>query len=466
MHAILSLPEMVTMEAALSRDAVRELARGVLDAIRLELVAGTLTGNREELTSLVLARLTHEVKRVTLPRLRRVINATGVVLHTNLGRAPLGDRVMADVTEACRGYATLEYNLEVGQRGHRDAIVGPVIAALVGAEDALIVNNCAAAVLLATTALAAQREVIVSRGELVEIGGGFRIPDVIVSCGATLVEVGTTNRTRAADYERALRPATGAILKIHRSNFAIVGFTEEADVRALSMIAKQAGIPLMEDLGSGAMVDTGAYGIAHERTARDAIADGVDLVMVSGDKLLGGPQAGIVLGGKTWIEKLRKHPLMRALRPGRLVTAALEATVRAYTEGRAERDVPAVAMLAEPLESVEKRAQQLCSLLQERTVELTVWVVPVEGRVGGGTLPTTLLRSWAVRVEANDVTMLERGLRFAPHPVVARILNGALFFDVRTIHPNEIESVVATIAWATKATVATGETAAGNDERE
>jgi L-seryl-tRNA(Ser) seleniumtransferase len=448
MHTILSLPEIGAMETALSRETIRDLARGVLDTLRLELVSGSLTGTREELTSLVLTRLTREVKRFTLPRLRRVINATGVVLHTNLGRAPLGDRVMADVTEACR-----------------DGIVGPVIAALVGAEDALIVNNCAAAVLLATTALAARREVIVSRGELVEIGGGFRIPEVIVSCGATLVEVGTTNRTRAADYERAVTPTTGAILKIHRSNFAIVGFTEEANVRTLSVMAKQSGVPLMEDLGSGAMVDTVAFGIAHERTARDAIADGVDLVMVSGDKLLGGPQAGIVLGGKEWIEKLRKHPLMRALRPGRLVTAALEATVRAYTEGRAERDVPAVAMLAEPLDSVEKRAQQLCALVQEHAVGLIASVVPVEGRVGGGTLPTTLLRSWAVRVEANDVTMLERGLRFAPHPVVARLVNGALFFDVRTVHPNEIETTVATIVWATKATVTPGEIV-GNDEQE
>ncbi len=446
-HALLSAPEARALEASLSRDAVRDLARGVLEGIREELQSGALRGDRDALTRVAVERLVERARDAGRPALRRVINATGVVLHTNLGRAPLGDRVLAEVVEACRGYATLEYDLAAGRRGHRDAAVAPLAARALGAEDVAVVNNCAAAVLVTATALAAGREVIVSRGELVEIGGGFRIPDVIASCGARLVEVGTTNRTRVADYERAITPATGAILKVHRSNFALTGFTEEAAPRDLVALGRARAVPVIEDLGSGALVDTSAFGAGRERTAREALADGVDAVMVSGDKLLGGPQAGLVAGRAEVVARVRRHPLMRALRPGRLVLAALEATLRAYVEGRAARDVAAVALLAQPAEAVEARAKAIAEGLSNDG-GARVRVARVEGRVGGGTLPTAALASWGVRVGGIDARVLERRLREHDPPVVARIEAGEVVLDARTLRDDEIDEVKRALARA------------------
>ena len=446
MHALLATPEARALASSRSHEALREVARAVLDALRADVLAGALTGDRDALTQVAAGRLAGATRDAERPRLRRVLNATGVVLHTNLGRAPLGDRVLADVTEACRGYATLEYDLDAGRRGHRDAVLGPLVAKVLGAEDAAVVNNCAAAVLLTATALAAGREVIVSRGELVEIGGGFRIPDVIAACGARLVEVGTTNRTRLADYERAITPATAAILKVHPSNFAITGFTEEAPVAALVGLGRARAIPVIEDLGSGALLDTASFGAGHERTAREALADGVDAVMVSGDKLLGGPQAGIIAGRAATVAAVRRHPLMRALRPGRLVMAALEATLRAYAEGRAERDVPSVAALAQPVEAVEARARAIAAGVAAAGV--TVRVAPVEGRVGGGTLPTAALRSWGVRVGAISATLLERQLRRQDPPVVARIDGAEVVLDARTLRDEDVHEVTRALSRA------------------
>ncbi len=446
MHAVLASAEAVRVEASLSREALRGLARESLDAIRSELLSGALQGDRDALVQIAVERVRAAAASATRPRLRRVLNATGVVLHTNLGRSPLGERVLAETVEACRGYATLEYDLDAGRRGHRDAVLTPLLSRVLGAEDAAVVNNCAAAVLLTATALAAGREVIVSRGELVEIGGGFRIPDVIASCGAKLVEVGTTNRTRVGDYERAITPATGAILKVHRSNFVVSGFTEEASAKALSSLGRARGVPVIEDLGSGAMVDTTRLGAERERSAREAIADGVDAVMVSGDKLLGGPQAGLIAGRAEVIAKVRRHPLMRALRPGRLVIAALEATLRAYAEGRAERDVASVAMLAQPLEAVEARAKAIAEGLSAGAARLAV--KEVEGRVGGGTLPATVLRSWGVHVSGIDVTVLEQRLRAHDPPVVSRIEGGEVILDARTLRDDEVGAVRSALAKA------------------
>gem|GEM_PF-99854 len=451
-HAVLASTEALALAASLSRDALRDLVRDVIDSLRDDLLAARITGSRDDLAREAAARLpAAAAARRRTPRLRRVINATGVVLHTNLGRAPLSDVVLAEVAEACRGYATLEYDLAAGRRGHRDALVAPLLAAVLGADDAAVVNNCAAAVLLAVTAFAQGREVLVSRGQLVEIGGGFRIPDVIASCGARLVEVGTTNRTRVADYERAITPQTAAILEVHRSNFALVGFTESADVAALAALSRARGLAMLEDLGSGAMVDTAAYGLPRERTARDAIADGVDLVMVSGDKLLGGPQAGILAGRSEAVAKVRRHPLMRALRPGRLVLAALEATMRAYAEGRATRDVAAVATLAQPEGVVEARARGLAAAVLKQLPDGSpgeVTVVRAEGQVGGGTLPTATVASWAVRVRGIDATTWERRLRAGDPPVVARIKDGALLLDARTIRDDEVLPAATAVAAA------------------
>ncbi|MEI8254479.1 MAG: L-seryl-tRNA(Sec) selenium transferase, partial [Deltaproteobacteria bacterium] len=282
-HALLDSPSGRALAAAMQHDAARDLVRRVLEALRREVLDGRAPADRDALSALAESRLGEEAIRARTPRLRRVINATGVVLHTNLGRAPLGAAVLDHVREVSQGYATLEYDLDAGRRGHRDRLVSASVAALLGAEDAIVVNNNAAAVLLAATALAAGRDVVVSRGELVEIGGGFRVPEIIATCGARLVEVGTTNRTHLDDYARAITPSTALILRVHRSNFALVGFTAEPTLAALCTLGAERGIPVLEDLGSGALVDTAAYGVAHEPTARESLAAGVALVMISGD---------------------------------------------------------------------------------------------------------------------------------------------------------------------------------------
>lgn len=467
-HAVLGAPEALALAPSLSHQALRTLVRAVLDELRTELLAGRLDADRALLLREARRRLPERARRHRLPRLRRVINATGVLLHTNLGRAPLSDAVLAEVLEACRGYAALEYDLAAGRRGHRDGVVAPTLADLLGAEDVAVVNNCAAAVLLAVTTFAQGREVLVSRGQLVEIGGGFRIPEVVASCGARLVEVGTTNRTRAMDFEQAITPHTAAILTVHRSNFALQGFTEDAPVTALAAIAHVHGLVLLEDLGSGAMVDTTAFGLPRERTIKDAIDDGVDLVMASGDKLFGGPQAGVLAGRTDIVARVRRHPLMRALRPGRLVLAALEATARAYADGRATDDVAVVAMLAQPEHVVEARARALARAIVERLpagAPGEVTVSRTEGRVGGGTLPLASVASWAVRVAGIDATMWERRLRAGDPPVVARVRDGTLVLDAKTLRDDEVTAAAAVVAAAWRSgEEGEGETA--DDERE
>jgi L-seryl-tRNA(Ser) seleniumtransferase len=435
-------------------DMARDLVRDVLDELRRDLLDGRAEPDRAALILRARSRLAAEARRAKTPRLRRVINATGVVLHTNLGRAPLGAYVLDHVRDVAQGYATLEYDLDAGRRGHRDRLVSSQIAALVGAEDALVVNNCAAAVLLVATALASGREVVVSRGELVEIGGGFRVPEIIAACGARLVEVGTTNRTRVGDYERAVTDATGMLLKVHRSNFDLVGFTAEADLPELAALARSRGLPLVHDLGSGAFVDTAAFGLPHEPTARDAITGGVDLVLTSGDKLLGGPQAGVVIGRRAFVDRLRAHPLARALRPGRLVLAALEATMRAYAEGAANERIPVVAMLGAGGDRLRTRAEGLAgeirSILAPRTIDIRV--TESEGRVGGGSMPSARLASWSVRVAlpvAGEIVALERALRTrCDPPVVARIEAGRLVLDVRTVSDDELPLLAGGLARA------------------
>lgn len=435
-------------------DAARDLVRRVLDALRREVLDGSAPADRAVLTFRAEARLADEAVRARTPRLRRVINATGVVLHTNLGRAPLGAAVLDRVREVSRGYATLEYDLDAGRRGHRDRLVAAPIAALLGAQDALVVNNNAAAVLLAATALAAGRDVIVSRGELVEIGGGFRVPEILATCGARLVEVGTTNRTRVEDYARAITASTALILRVHHSNFSIVGFTARPSLAALCALGEASGIPVIEDLGSGAIVNTAAFGLAHEPTARESLAVGVALVMTSGDKLLGGPQAGILAGRQSLVDTLRMHPLSRALRPGRLVLAALEATLRVYAEGREREDIPVVTMLAATDEVLHARAVALAAAIRATIApdDLELVVVPSEGRVGGGSMPTATLPSWAVKLRlatAGQLAALERGLRrLAEPPVIARIVDDALVLDVRTLFDEDLEPVARGLACA------------------
>src|SRR4051812_32602943 len=373
--------------------SVDELARTSDDPLAVEAARAVLTRAREQIRAGedpgdLAGQLSAELRTARAPRLRRVLNATGVIVHTNLGRAPLAAAALEQVVEAARGYSNLEYDLDAGGRGSRQTHVAELVRRLTGAEAALVVNNNAAAMMLALAALAEGREVLVSRGELIEIGDGFRIPDVLVRSGARLVEVGSTNRTRAADYERAIGPDTALLLRVHQSNFRVVGFTEQAPLDALARVAQAHGLPLVDDLGSGAFDS-----FEGEPSAREALAAGADLVCFSGDKLLGGPQAGIVVGRAELVERLRRHPLQRALRADKLTIAALEATLALYLDPeRARREIPVLRMLHEDAAAVRARAERLAAAVGGE-VEETV------ARVGGGALPLAELPSFAGAID-------------------------------------------------------------------
>jgi L-seryl-tRNA(Ser) seleniumtransferase len=412
--------------AAAPRPLAVAAARTALARAREEIRAGAEPGD-------VVERAVAELERSRRPRLRRVLNATGVVVHTNLGRAPLPEAALARVREIGGGYSNLEYELDGGTRGSRQDHLAHLLRSLTGAEAALVVNNNAAAVLLTLAALADGREVIVSRGELLEIGDGFRIPDVLARSGARLVEVGTTNRTRSADYERAIGPDTALLLRVHQSNFRLVGFTEQPALGELAAVARRHGIPLVDDLGSGALV-----ALEDEPTPGRSIGLGADVVCFSGDKLLGGPQAGIVVGRGELLERLGRHPLARALRADKLTLAALEGTLALYLDpAEAARDVPVLRMLAETAERVRARAERLAGLVGG-TVEETV------ARVGGGALPLRELRSFACAVEEE----LAAALRVGEPPVVAILRDGRTLLDCRTLTDAEVDEVAAAVTAA------------------
>src|SRR5215211_2575636 len=405
------------------RPLVLAAARAALERLREELATGFEPGD-------VVERVLDELDDLARPRLRRVLNATGVVVHTNLGRAPLPESALERLREIGLGYSNLEYSLEHGERGSRQDHVAAILHRLTGAEAALVVNNNAAAVLLALAALAEGREVLVSRGELIEIGDGFRIPDVLARSGAELREIGSTNRTRAADYERAIGPATAMLLRVHQSNFRVVGFTEQPSVAELAAVAQRHGLPLVDDLGSGVLVH-----LEGEPSAKQSLAAGADLVCFSGDKLLGGPQAGLVVGRAELVERLRRHPLQRALRADKLTLAALEGTLALYLEPeRALRDVPVLRMLNEPLETVRARAARLAQAVAGE-VEETV------ARVGGGALPLAELPSCACAVEEE----LAAPLRAGEPPVVGVVRDGRLLLDCRTLTDAEADEAAAAV---------------------
>jgi L-seryl-tRNA(Ser) seleniumtransferase len=363
-------------------------------------------------------------------RLRRTLNATGIVVHTNLGRAPLAETALERLVEIGRGYSNLEYDLAEGARGSRQAHLAGVLRRLTGAESSLVVNNNAAAVMLALAALAEGREVLVSRGELIEIGDGFRIPDVLARSGARLVEVGTTNRTRATDYQRAIGPETALLLRVHQSNFRLVGFTELPRLDELARVAHEHDLPLVDDLGSGVLAE-----LPGEPSARESLAAGADLVCFSGDKLLGGPQAGVVVGRADLVERLRRHPLQRALRADKLTLAALEGTLTLYLDPeRAARAVPVLRMLRESGDAIRARADRLASLAGGQ-------VAATVGRVGGGALPLAELPSFACAVEE---TLAQR-LRAAEPPVVGVVRDGRCLLDCLTLADEEIDEVAAAV---------------------
>ena len=420
--------------------SVDELARGSDDPLRVDAARAVLAAARDEIRAGLdpgdlRERLRGELERARRPSLRRVLNATGVIVHTNLGRAPLSEAALLRVHEVARGYSNLELDLSSGTRGSRQDHVASILRRLTGAEAALVVNNNAAAVLLALAALAEGREVIVSRGELIEIGDGFRIPDVLARSGARLVEVGTTNRTRAADYEQAVGPETALLLRVHQSNFRVVGFTEQPRVEELAAVALRHRLPLVDDLGSGALSASNSLLLADEPSARDALAAGADLVCFSGDKLLGGPQAGVVAGRADLVERLRRHPLQRALRADKLTLAALEGTLQLYLH--APEHIPVLGMLGEDVDTVRARAERLVAHAGGELEETVA-------RVGGGALPLAELPSFACAVEEELAARL-RG--FEP-PVVGIIRDGRLLLDCRTLRDDEVDDVARAVAAA------------------
>jgi len=420
------------------RAAVVRAARAAVEERRRAILAGDADPTVDD--EAVAAALAREER----PGLRRVINATGVVLHTNLGRAPLAAEAREALQAVAAGYSNLELDLESGRRGSRYAAVAPLLAGLCGAEAALVVNNNAAAVLLVLAALAAGKECIVSRGELVEIGGQFRIPDVMRMAGVKLVEVGTTNKTRLSDYAAAITDQTALLLKVHKSNFALVGFHEEVETRELAALGRERGIPVYGDLGSGCLVGLGEAGLPPEPTVGEAVAAGAAIVTFSGDKLLGGPQAGLVVGQRELIGRLERHPLIRALRIDKLSLAALEATLRMYRDGRAAQ-VPAIRMLTEAVGTVEARAQRLRDGLRARGVPCEV--VPVESQVGGGAMPLAAPPSAAVAI-GGEAALLHERLRRGDPAVVARIERERLLLDARTIEEGEVGLVVEAVTAA------------------
>jgi L-seryl-tRNA(Ser) seleniumtransferase len=400
-------------------ELVLAAARAALGRAREEIRAGF---EQEDLPGRAIA----ELDRLLAPRLRRVINGTGVVVHTNLGRAPLSEYALDRVREVGRGYSNLEYDLDAGARGSRQDHLATVLRDLTGAEAALVVNNNAAAVLLGLAAIAEGREVVVSRGELVEIGDGFRIPDVLTRSGARLIEVGTTNRTRLADYERAVREDTAAILRVHQSNFRIVGFAEQPVLKDLARLADRRGLVLVDDLGSGVLDELG-----DEPTVRGSLQAGAHLVTFSGDKLLGGPQAGIVVGRADLVERLRRHPLQRAVRADKLTLAALEGTLASYRRGE---ETPVMGMLEEPAEVVRARAERLAAATGGQVEESVA-------RAGGGALPLAEIRSYSCALEEE----LAAPLRSAEPPVVGIVRDGVLLLDCRTISDDEVHEVAEAI---------------------
>ncbi|HEY5493293.1 MAG TPA: L-seryl-tRNA(Sec) selenium transferase [Candidatus Anoxymicrobiaceae bacterium] len=417
------------------RQVITRVAREVTESLRTEILSGHPVAEEDLSMEKLELEVCAAAARLMRPSLVKVINATGVVLHTNLGRSPLSIDALDAVKEASGGYCNLEYDVGSGERGSRQQHVEELLRSLTGASAAYAVNNNAAAVLLVLTALARGREVIVSRGELVEIGDSFRLPDIMHQSGARLVEVGTTNRTRPSDYLNAIGPDTALIMKIHPSNFRIVGYSEDVSLAELVAIAGPQFIPVVEDMGSGSLVDLAPAGLPGEHTAAQSIEAGADLVTFSGDKLLGGPQAGIIVGSSDYVESVRRHPLARALRIDKMSVAALEATLRAYLDPeKAFRDVPALRMLSEPADAVRARARRLKRMLGAAG-ELTCEIVSEESRAGGGSLPLTGIPTWCLRLthSSRPAESLERELRAGEPPVLGRVKDDALLLDLRTV---------------------------------
>lgn len=425
------------------RTVIVESVREAIDHLRKEILSGNVSGlsDKEALMEEIVSAITEKKKRT----LRRVINATGVVLHTNLGRAQLSREAAAAVADIADNYSTLEYDLKKGARGSRHDIVESIVKKVTGAEAAMVVNNNAAATMIVLASMARGSEVVVSRGELVEIGGSFRIPEVMSESGAILREVGATNKTKVSDYEKAYDPEqTAAFMKVHTSNYRIIGFTEDVSLADMVALGREKGVPVIYDMGNGLMVDLERYGV-HEPTVMDALKAGPDVILFSGDKLLGGPQGGIIIGKKKYIDLMKKHPLARAFRVDKMTLAALEATFFQYLDPeKAMREIPTLAMITASADCIRDRGETLRQMLSEAFPEDRFELEAVQDQVGGGSAPANYLGGLAVSVYHEGITaeQLERKLRRAEIPVIARISHERVLFDVRCVRDDELTLVV------------------------
>ena len=442
---LLSDERLAPLIDAHSRNAVLDIIRHELAETRTAIAAGKAPPESDEIVAAI------EVRAGALGREwpRHVINATGVVLHTNLGRAPLSEEAINAMRRTAQGYGDLELNLDTGRRGSRQARISELVAQATGAEAALVVNNNASAIMLGLAAIASGKEVIVSRGEAVEIGGGFRIPDVLRQSGATLVEVGTTNRTYARDFEDAITENTGALLAVHASNFRVMGFTHAPEIRELVEIGARCDIPVLHDLGSGCLLDTRDFGMTHEPMPQESASAGVGLSFFSGDKLLGGPQAGIIAGGKALVDVVARHPLARAVRIDKLSIAGLAATLEHYIRGEALEKVPIWRMIAATPDEVKRRASTWT-----REIGEGVSLAKSESTIGGGSLPGETLPTWALAIDCQHFNggaeEVARRLRQADSPVLGRIESGRVLLDARTVLPGEDSALLEAVGQALK----------------
>jgi L-seryl-tRNA(Ser) seleniumtransferase len=441
---VLAAAEIQRLSQAHAHDLIVAAVRAELAELREQIRRGDGLDGASSLAGIA-ARVADRLGREMRPKLRPVINATGIVLHTNLGRSPIAEEAARAAHQAAHGYLNLELDLASGKRSSRQVAVREWICRLTGAESATAVNNNAAATVIVLRTVAMGKEVVISRGQLIEIGGSFRIPDIMAVSGAILREVGTTNITRLGDYERAIGPNTGALLQVHSSNYRISGFTKSVALADLAALGQKHKLPVIDDIGSGALLDFSRFGFQGEPVARDSIVAGADLVLFSGDKLLGGPQAGIIAGRKEWIQKIEKDPLMRAFRLDKMTLAALEATLRLYlNEERALREVPVLRMLGTPLEELRRRAEALAEQLRGLPGLASVRIGEDVAYVGGGSLPDQAMKSWVVEVEAAALSdeELARRLRLGTPAVMARLRDGKLVLDVRTIFESQQTQLV------------------------
>jgi L-seryl-tRNA(Ser) seleniumtransferase len=447
------LRHLPSVDRVLSEERLRQLEKGyphrlLSDVVRQELERGRLAiaaGQPCPTIEEIVVSVCQQVADLATPHPRPLINASGVILHTNLGRAPLSRETMEAMEAASRGYCDLEFDLESGRRGSRNVHIEPLLCQLTGAEAALVVNNNASAVLLALTALAKRKEVIVARGEAVQIGGGFRVPDVMRQSGAKLIEVGTTNCTYMADYEQAISPRSAALMRVHSSNFRLMGFTHFVALEELVTLGNRHELPLLDDIGSGCLLDTTDFGLAPEPTVSQSITAGASLVFSSGDKLMGGPQAGIIVGKKQYIERLKKHPLLRAVRNDKTRLAGLSATLVHYLKGEALEKIPVWRMIAAPLAGIEQRARTWAEAMGNRAQ-----VADGESMVGGGSLPGSTLPTKLVAIRGqgqsrNSAQALSQRLRSREIPVIGRISADTLLLDLRTVLPEEDDIVLSAL---------------------